>query len=73
LPEYFGSQCYAPATTALSLVLFHLSWPHRYKDYIEIFGHEWSWLSWVFNGTCQHIDCQWHKMLQWNHALLAPA
>ncbi|RPB04984.1 hypothetical protein L873DRAFT_1916036, partial [Choiromyces venosus 120613-1] len=57
---------------ALFLVLFHLSCPHHYNDCIETFGHGQSWLSCVFNGTCLHINRQWYKILQWNHALLAP-
>ena len=73
LPEHFEGRCYAPATTALSLVLYRLSWPHRYKDCMEVFGHERSWLSWVFNGTCQHIYRQYYQTLQWNPTLLTPA
>jgi len=73
LPEHFEGRCYPPATTCLCLVLYRLSWPYRYKDCMEPFGHERSWLSWVFNGTCQHIYRQHYETLQWNPTLLTQA
>jgi hypothetical protein len=71
IPDRFEYGCRAPPTTALSLVLYRLAYPKRLKDCMELFGHERSWLSWVFNGTCQHIYRRFHDKLQWDHRLLS--
>jgi hypothetical protein len=40
IPSQFGDGYEANPTTALSLVLFRLSWPKRLKDIMSLFGHE---------------------------------
>jgi hypothetical protein len=72
IPDRFEYGCRAHPTTALSLVLYRLSYPKRLKDCMDIFGHERSWLCWVFNGTCQHIYERFHGKLKWDDRLLSP-
>jgi hypothetical protein len=72
IPERFEYGCRAHPTTALSLVLYRLSYPKRLKDCMDIFGNERSWLCWVFNGTCQYIYKRYYKKLKWDDRLLSP-
>jgi hypothetical protein len=66
IPSQFGDGYEANPTTALSLVLFRLSWPKRLKDIMSLFGHQRGWLSRVFNVTCQHIYRRFQSMLRWS-------
>jgi hypothetical protein len=72
IPFRFGDRYTASPVTALSLVLFRLSWPRRLKDLMSVFGHARGWLSRVFNATCQHIYRRFRSMLRWSKRNLSP-
>jgi hypothetical protein len=71
IPNTFRNHCRAPATTALALVLYRLSWPHRLKDCIELFGHERAWLSIVFTDVVLSLFERFWKIF-WNTNCLTP-
>jgi hypothetical protein len=55
---------------AFCLVLYKLSWPHRLKDSINLFGRSLSWQSSIYNDTLQYlvqrvgiIGCRRHRSL----------
>jgi len=48
---------------AFCLVLYKLSWPHRLKDSLDLFGRSQAWQSSVFNDTIQHLVVRYQDML----------
>jgi hypothetical protein len=52
---------------ALCLVLYRLSWPHRYVNTIHLFGHWHPWISTVFNDTIKHLAERYRQLLYWDH------
>ena len=55
--------------TALCLVLYRLSWPHRYSDLTQVFHRSPTWLSTVFNDVCTFLWRQWHELVAWHPML----
>lgn len=60
----------ASATTALSMVLFRLSWPSRYKEFLIYFGHAFGWCSTVINDVCVFLHTRFKDHLFWDSVRL---
>jgi hypothetical protein len=56
--------------TAFCLLLYKLSWPHRLKDTLNLFGRSRAWQSSVFNDTMLHLVSRYRDMLYWDHERL---
>ena len=63
----FRNCCTATPEVALCLVLWRLSYPSRYKDTQDLFGHSKAWQSTIFNDTILHLVNQFCLMLFWDH------
>lgn len=72
IPSKFRYQFEAPPTTALSLVLYRMSWPLQHKQAIEFFGHSMTWLSTVFNDVGIHIQKKFGERMFWDVNQLTP-
>jgi hypothetical protein len=48
---------------AFCLVLYKLSWPHRLKDTLDLFGQSRAWQSSVFNDTVIYLVSRYRDML----------
>ncbi len=55
--------------TALCLVLYRLSWPHRYSELAQIFCKSPIRLSTVFNDVCIYLWREWHELVVWHPML----
>jgi hypothetical protein len=53
--------------TAFCLVLYKLSWPHRLKDALQLFGRSQAWQSSVFNDVLIYLVRRYRDMLYWDH------
>jgi hypothetical protein len=51
----FRNRCTATLEGAICLVLWRLSYPSRYKDTQDLFGHSKAWQSTIFNDTIIHL------------------
>ncbi|KAI5836712.1 hypothetical protein DFP73DRAFT_488334, partial [Morchella snyderi] len=66
-PHRYG----ASPTTALSVVLFRLAWPNRYKEMQHFFGRSPSWLSTVFNEACIYLYERYKDHVYWDQIRLS--
>lgn len=66
----FRNRVVATPEEALAVVLIRLSYPTRYWDMMDRFGHSRTWLYIVFNGTIIHLYRRYRKMLAWDHKRL---
>jgi hypothetical protein len=55
---------------AFCLLLYKLSWPHRLKDSINLFGRSLSWQSSVYNDILLYLTRRYRDMLYWDHQRL---
>jgi hypothetical protein len=62
----FRNRCIATPEVAICLVLWRLSYPSRYKDTQDLFGHSKAWQSTVFNDTIIHLVERFRTMLFWD-------
>lgn len=60
----------ASPDVALALVLCRLSYPTRYKQLCNQFGHSRSWLSVVFTDVVLHLARRYKEMLAWDRRRL---
>ena len=62
----FRNRLDATPEEALAVVLIRLSYPNRYWEMMDRFGHSRTWLSIVFNDTLIHLYRRYRKNLAWD-------
>lgn len=62
----FRNRVRATLEEALAVVLIKLSFPNRYWEMMDWFGHSRTWLSIVFNDTMIYFYRHYRKKLAWN-------
>ena len=62
----FRNRIQATSEEALAVILIKLSYPTRYWNMIDRFGHRRTWLSIVFNDTLIHLFRRYRKKLEWD-------
>lgn len=62
----FRNRVRATPEEALAVVLIKLSFPNRYWEIMDRFGHSRTWLSIVFNDTMIHLYRRYRKKLAWD-------
>jgi DDE superfamily endonuclease len=55
---------------AFCLLLYKLSWPHRLKDSLDLFGQSRAWQSSVYNDTLMYLVRRYCDMLYWDRQRL---
>jgi len=55
---------------AFCLLLYKLSWLHRYKDSLDLFGLSPAWQSSAFNDTLHYLVLRYRDMLYWDYKRL---
>ena len=69
----FRNRLQATPEEAFAVVLIRLSYPIRYWNMMDRFGHSRTWLSIVFNDTIIHIYKRFRKTLEWDNRRLTYA
>ena len=59
----FRAHCMATPEEALAVVLIRLSYPIRYWNIMDRFGHSRTWLLIVFNDTIIHLYSRYQEFL----------
>ena len=66
----FRNRYEATPEEALAVLLVRLSYPTRFWQMMERFGHSRSWLSVVFNDTMIYLYRRYRRMLAWDETRL---
>ena len=64
------NRCHPSPEAAFCLLLYKLSWPHRLKDTLYLFGRSLAWQSSVYIDTLRHLVVRYRDMLFWDHTRL---
>lgn len=67
----FRLRLQATPEEALAVVLIRLSYPTRYWQMMNTFGHSRTWLSIVFNDTIIYLYRRYQRKLEWDEDRLA--
>jgi hypothetical protein len=61
----------ATPEVAFCLLLYKLSWPHRLKDSLYIFGRSISWQSSIYLDILRYLVARYWNMLFWDYERLS--